>query len=95
MLQLHNSGDQRALETFIAIDETPGTQRALVRASREDPDVSKQDLSEALQRYDSLETPEQKREMREVWRATGDEGVEFTASADPQTVRLIAMAPVM
>ncbi|WP_155120747.1 hypothetical protein [Haloarcula sp. K1] len=82
MLQLHNSGDQRALETFIAMDETPGTQRALVRASREDPDVSKQDLSEALQRYDSLETPEQKREMREVWRATGDKSVEATATMD-------------
>ncbi len=72
------------------MDETPGTQRALVRASREDPDVSKQDLSEALRRYDQLETPDRRREMREVWRTTGDEGVEFTASADPQTVRLIA-----
>ncbi|WP_154020779.1 VWA domain-containing protein [Haloarcula sp. CBA1115] len=86
MLQLHNSGDQRALETFIAMDETPGTQRALVRASREDPDVSKQDLSEALRRYDELDANERSEFDRFV-EASGDNGIKFASDLDTDQAR--------
>ncbi|MHC3381908.1 vWA domain-containing protein [Haloarcula sp. H-GB5] len=84
MLDLHNSGNQQALETFIDMDDTPGSQRALVRAYRENPDVSKQDVGEALGRYHELDADSQA-DFKEVVDRTGSDAVEFAARSDSDT----------
>ncbi|KOX92428.1 hypothetical protein AMS69_13805 [Haloarcula rubripromontorii] len=87
MLDLHSSGDQRALETFVAMDDVPATQRAFARAY-ESGDLGSDEMATALKRYDELDSREQDA-ADELIADTGDDGTEFLAEADDNTVQRV------
>lgn len=62
-------------------------QRTLVRAYREDPDVSRTDIGRALVRYEALDSQSDKRAMRRLWRDTGSDGVRVITNLDAEPAR--------
>ena len=72
MLDLHRNGDQQALEAFVAMDDTPRTQRAFARAYG--GDVDRGEVTTTLKRYDELDADEKRTADRIVARG-GDDGI--------------------
>jgi hypothetical protein len=84
MLDLHSNGNQRALETFVAMDETPRTQRAFARAYG-NGELDRGEAATALRRYDELDADPQG-EYEEFVEVTGENGVRFAARLDSDQV---------
>ena len=80
--------DSDAAQTLVEI-ENPVVQRQFVQTYKT-TDVDGEAVARALNRRDSLGTQTQRREITELWESSGHDGIEFTATADAGTVRVIA-----